>query len=189
MVLKPRLHPSLVFAATVFVAYAPAAFCDIYQWTDEKGGVVYSNIRPRDTSKLRNFKVVIEERAAPANPAPRPDADAAAREAALAAQAEALREQALQQRVANLEQELASLQYASPPQTLDTSAYAYPAYGAVSGYPYSYAYSVPYTVVLPRVVSPGFRPALPRSVPFHPQVGMPAHSHAGGFRSGGGRRR
>ncbi len=175
MVLNVRFQPSLWVAASALLAYAPAAFCDIYQWTDEKGGVVYSNIRPKDASKLRTFKVVMQEVPEPARSSARADADIAAREAALAAQAEALREQELRERVASLEQELAALRYSSAPG----DSYSYPAYGA--SYPYSYSYAAPYTVVLPRVVSPRLRPFVPRSVPSHP--------HAGALRPGGGRRR
>ncbi len=183
MALNLRLQPSLLVAASVLFAYAPAAFSDIYQWTDEKGSVVYSNIRPRDTSKLKNFKVVMEEAAAPARPAAPPDPEIAAREAALAAQAEALREQELQQRIANLEQQISAMQYSTPP-TADASAYAM--YGAGYPYPYGYGYSyaVPYAVVVPRFRSPGFRPFMaPRGVPIR------APFHGGGFRTGGGRRR
>jgi len=104
------------------------AWCDVYKWTDEKGSTVISNIRPPDPEKLKNFQLVLKERATPTPPPP--------------AQPVAARtEQMLQDRVEMLERELRARQNA-PQITVVAPAPTYPPPTDYSGYDPGYYYPV-----------------------------------------------
>jgi hypothetical protein len=92
--------------ALSILCVAPAvAWSQVYTWIDENGTTVYSNVRPEDADRVKDFKRVVEAE----KPAP---AAVAAPRAAPAAPDDALRrEQALQHRIENLEQRLRALQY------------------------------------------------------------------------------
>ena len=109
------------------------AWCDVYKWTDERGNIVISNIRPADPDKVRKFELVLKERAAQTPPPSQPVA--------------ARTEQLLMDRVESLERELRARQY--PPQVPSATDYGsyYPAQpppppppGYYSGYDPNYYY-------------------------------------------------
>jgi len=168
------------FALLLICFLAPAsAWSQIYKWVNENGGIVYSNIRPEDTGKLRNFEVAIkEEKASPAaaaaaqqaaqsawaasvaQQAAAQDAWAAsvAQQAALAAREDSLRrDQALQDRIAYLEREVQAQQYAPPPAPPPDPGYYADSYyaAALPGYVYPWGYAITY-VVPSRIVAPRF---------------------------------
>lgn len=148
-------------ACLVCLLVPAAAWSQIYKWTDDKGGTVYSNIRPADTKKVKAFEVVMEEdkpsRISPAEKAPRTlqatvPPDIAAQQALQAARVDAVRrQQELENRVADLEQQLQLQQY----QAQAGPAY-YDDYGSNDssfGYPYGYGftYLIPSRVLPSRV--------------------------------------
>lgn len=129
------------------------AGADIYKWTDEQGGIVYSNSPPENAKVAGNIERVIKERAAPP------------------------REQVLQERIDALERRLQSQPYSPPaspappppsvappaysdggyyypPPPPDYTRYSVPAFFPVYRYPLLPAYSY---VVYPRAI--GARPA------------------------------
>jgi hypothetical protein len=93
-------------AALSILLVAPAvAWGQVYTWIDENGTTVYSNVRPEDADRVKDFKRVVEAEK-PVPPA------VAVQRAVQAAQDDAIRrEQALQHRIDNLEQRLLALQY------------------------------------------------------------------------------
>jgi hypothetical protein len=134
---------------------APAtAWCDVYKWTDEKGGTVISNIRPPEPEKLRNFQTVLKERAAPTPPAPAQPVAASS-------------DQMLKDRVELLERQLRARQE-TPPVTVVLPATEYPPpaynsnydpgyyYPVVPGYAYA-TYPVRAALNRPRVAHHGHR--------------------------------
>ena len=195
-----RRAPIQAFAMLVVCLLAPAsAWSQIYKWVNENGGIVYSNIRPEDTGKLRNFEVAIkEEKPSPAAAAAAQQAaqsaEAAARAASLAQQAaqaaqeasaasvaqqtaqaareDALRrDQALQDRIAYLEREVQAQQYAPPPAPPpDPGYYADSSYYGTALPGYVYPWGYAITYVLPsRIISPRFGIA--------PRFGIPPRFH------------
>ena len=122
---------------------------------DDKGVPVFSNIRPVDSSKVKNFQVATQE----VKPTP---ISAAAIAQQAAAQAEALRrEQALQERVAKLKRQLQAEQnQAAMPPVPDPYGTPFPVFGYPLGYPahpsigYGFSYAVP-SLMPRRILSPG----------------------------------
>jgi hypothetical protein len=191
---QSRVRTLGALAAAVLMLAPAVAFGQIYAWIDDKGGTVYSNVRPADTTKVKDFRVVAQEdKRPPAPPAmpvqpvqPAVPPDAAVQQAA---QAEALRrEQELSRRVAELERALQAQPYqnqvqvvaAAPPVYYENSyAGAYPSFGFPSfGYPpgYGVSYVIPTAIIAPRVIPSHFVP-LRRNVHSGPVL-VP---HARGF--------
>jgi hypothetical protein len=159
-------------AALALIFQPAVAWSQIYTWVDEKGGTVYSNIRPADIKKVRNFKVAMEEEKRSRNPpaiaAQRPvqaavPPDIAAQQAVQAAQADAMRrEQELENRVAVLERQLQVQQYQEPIQPAPADYYGY--YGSNYsgfGYPlgYGFSYLIPSRVIPSRIMPSRIMPS------------------------------
>jgi hypothetical protein len=49
------------FLAVFLSLLVPAAWGDVYKWTDERGNTVISNARPAHLDKVKNFEVAVEE--------------------------------------------------------------------------------------------------------------------------------
>jgi hypothetical protein len=136
-----RLHHSVAVIATVLCVSGPAtAWAHIYEWVDERGVTVYSNVLPDKNPK--NVEVVVEEK-----PSDRTSAADAMR-----------REQQLVDRISNLERQLQAQQYQRqmpPPPSVDYGGY-YPGYFSSyypSYYP-SYPSAYPYVVLTSRFIGP-----------------------------------
>ena len=110
MLLAPICRLAWLLAPPALLAFlAPAsAWCDVYKWTDERGNTVISNIRPADPSKMRNFELVLKERAVQTPPPPSQQLPTPA-------------EQLLSERIASLERQLRARQY--PPQVPPATDY------------------------------------------------------------------
>ena len=150
---------------------APAsARADLYQWTDEEGRTVISDMLPVDPGKVSGVKLLARASKA-----------AAARPATLSPPAADAKQQALEARIAELERQLQERQSASPPpvQASDGEGYC-PAPPApepgnyVTEYKTVY-YPVPYYVSPPAysvIVVPA-RPSLHRPHPAHRPASAP----------------
>ena len=120
-----------------------SAWAEIYKWVDEKGGTVYSNVRPTKASSAKNLEVVVEDE----------KSSDSASDSATATR----REQELLDRISRLERQLESQRYQAPPPP-----------PAPQYYPGSYPYAVlPARFVVPAriFVSPRF--ASGRVASFH----------------------
>jgi hypothetical protein len=114
----------------------------MYKWVDEKGGTVYSNIRPAKTRSVSNLEVVVEDERI---------ADERAAETA------SRREQELLDRISRLERQLQAPRYQAPlplppppPDYYPSSYYPAPYYPAY--YPFAPAFS--YVAASRRLVAP-----------------------------------
>jgi hypothetical protein len=181
---------------TVSLSIPVAAWADIYKWTDANGGIVFSDVLPPQSEKVKNFEVV-SKLARPGT----------------SAQAVAPKEQALLSRIENLERELQARQYAPPPPDAapppEYGGYSPPAsqppppatsyydsgyYGGYypSYYP-SYGYSIvtPYSYAIPArsyISRPAFavgRPAISVSRPAFAAPRIGSFSGGGGHFVGG----
>jgi uncharacterized protein DUF4124 len=126
-----RLHQSVAVIATVLCVSNPAtAWAHIYEWVDERGVTVYSDVLPDKSPK--NVKVVVEEKPSDRTPA----ADAMRRE------------QQLLDRIGNLERQLQAQQYQRqmpPPPSLGYGGY-YPGYTPAYYPPYLLMPAYPYVI-------------------------------------------
>jgi hypothetical protein len=136
-----RLVPRFAIAPIVLsLLAASAAHGDIYKWTDDQGGTVYSNSPPENPKKAANVERVVKERVVPPT------------------------EQSLLDRIDNLERRLRTQAYVPPappappapavappgyndggyyypPPAPDYTGYATPAFHPVYRYPLTPAYS------------------------------------------------
>ncbi len=164
--------PLLALLPLIAAALIPAsARADLYQWTDEEGRTVISDMLPVDPGKVSGMKLLARaSKAVAAQPATisPPAADAKQRE--------------LEARVAELERQLQEQQSAPPPpaQASDGGGY-YPAPPAPepSNYVTEYKtvyYPVPYYVSPPTysVIVPA-KPLLHRPRPAHRPMSAPVH--------------
>ena len=127
-------------AAFVCFAVPAAAWSQIYAWVDDKGVTVFSNIRPADTRRLKDFHVAMEEE----KPAPIPPA-IAAQQSVQAAQADALRrDQELEDRIEDLERRIQAQQYQAQAPTAPAPADYYDgSYYPGFVYPYGLSFVIP----------------------------------------------
>ena len=169
---RGRLCLSLLLPVLLSLAVPATGWADIYKWTDENGGTVFSNVRPAKSARAKDVEVVVQE----AKPASVPD------------RAATRTEQALLARIDSLERRLEARQYATqavdapppvsysgyypptppPPSYYDSGYYwNYPGYSPAYFYPFASSY-----VVYPRRAF----------------VGRPIHvaPHGGSFHGRGG---
>ena len=152
---------------------APTARGDFYQWLDEQGHPVISNVRPANPAELRNFELVMREpeRAPQRDPAPQLEA--------------ARNEQRLIERIESLETRLRQAPAApaappAPPSVYGAGYYPAPPPGYDSGfYPTPY---LPWIASYPSIVYPV------RSFARRPASAFPRHGYARGFAFHRGRR-
>ena len=134
---RSRFRLSVLFPALLSLILPALAWADIYKWTDESGGTVYSNSRPAKSARAKDVEVVIQE----AKPASTPDRSATRTEQALLA------------RIDSLERQLDARQYATQavqaPPPVPYGAYYPPAPPPPPSY-YDSGYSSSY---------PGYYPA------------------------------
>jgi hypothetical protein len=151
MKLASCLLPAVLFALPLAASATGYASATVYEWTDERGTTVFSNLPPPADAKVSNVQVVAEDDAPAAAPKP-------------AAAPEPDNGSALQERIRALEQQTPAATYAAPypaqlppptnyyprpdyyPPPSYPSAYPPPNYGY--GYPY-YPYAASYVVVEP----------------------------------------
>lgn len=163
--------PLLALLPLIAAALVPAsARADLYQWTDEEGRTVISDMLPVDPGKVSGMKLLARASKA-----------VAAQPATISPPAADAKQQELEARVAELERQLQEQQSAPPPpaQASDGGGY-YPAPPAPepSNYVTEYKtvyYPVPYYVSPPVysvIVAPA-RPALYRPHPAHRPASAP----------------
>jgi hypothetical protein len=176
---RGRLCLSLLLPPLLSLAVPATAWADIYKWTDENGGTVFSNVRPAKSARAKDVEVVVQQEAKPVSI---PD------------RAATRTEQALLARIDSLERRLETRQYATldapppvsysgyyqptppPPSYYDSGYYwNYPGYSPAYFYPFASSY-----VVYPRRAFVG-RPihVAPHGGSFHGRGG-----HAGGGHRG-----
>lgn len=178
---------SVLLPVLLSLALPAIAWADIYKWTDESGGTVYSNARPGKSARAKDVEVVLEEPKSTPKSTSNPERAAPRTEQALLARIESLERQLdARQYAAQAPQAPPPMVYsgysppAPPPSSYYTGGYDwgsnYPGYyPAYSYYPFASSY-----LVYPRRVFAG-RPihAAPHGGSFHGRGG-----HAGGGHSG-----
>src|SRR5688572_32607225 len=117
---KAVLSLSALFALLPLMSLAPAtAWGDFYQWTDEQGIPVLSNIRPPNPGELRDFQLVMKEPDRPPQNDPGPQRETSRNEQMLLDRIEVLERHLHAQRLPAQPQPLSSVAparyYASPP--------------------------------------------------------------------------
>jgi hypothetical protein len=162
--LRALAQRSAVLPALLFLLIPAGASGDIYKWTDEQGGTVYSNTPPENAKTASKVERVVKERAVPPT------------------------EQALRDRIDNLERRLQARAYQppvppppgiAPPDYYYDGGYSYPPPPPV--YPGNYApssypgYGYPLTPAYSYFVYPA------RTFVARPAFGG---GHRGSFRSG-----
>ena len=143
---RGRFCLSVLLPVSLSLAIPAAAWADIYKWTDENGGTVFSNVRPAKSAKAKDVEVVERDTKATGTP-----------------ERGARTEQALLARIESLERQLDARQYAAqpveapppapysgyypptppPPSYYDSGYYGnYPGYYPAYFYPFASSYRV-----------------------------------------------
>jgi hypothetical protein len=164
---------SLILPGLLALLISPNASGDIYQWTDEQGGTVISNVLPDSPKQAKNIERVVKETPP----------------AARAARTVTATEQALLDRIESLERRLQARQY-PPPAPADYAAdrgYYPPPPPPPSGYYGNYAPTYYPSYHYPLVMAAPMYPYVvyPRTIVARPAA---VGAHRGSFHGGAGHR-